>query len=353
MSSQKLTKPNHRSVSMRAVLLLVAGILCALMSLPRMAVAEECHDRYKSMLDSAFETNDFSALNQLLNKDSITAECSPAWIDSIRLKATQLVANAAEQRLLDGDIDGAERLLLGNDEATFSLAAYWSVNAVLGDIAREDEQWTQAARQYGEAYELASADSGLIESDPTRAQDIQMQLFRLASESLRLGEDLTVAISRSGSGSGTLSSRGFKPVAIPLPVTFEFDSAKLSSDGIEQAGLIAGYLARQKLESVTLTGHTDWKGCAPYNQQLSEKRAIELAAAVSVAFENNTGKQLQIDTQGAGESCPPVLSNASSYTPEQRAELARRVEINLGGDTAAVPDSMCDKTALVEDGQDC
>jgi outer membrane protein OmpA-like peptidoglycan-associated protein len=316
-------------------------------------LAQGCLESYKPVLDSAFKSNNIASLNRLLSNEQLHADCSVEWVDSVRLKATQVVANEAENRLLAGDLQSAESLLLGDAEASFALSAYWSVNAVLGDIARHREQWKQAAQQYGEAYELASADTKLAQSDAARSEAIQMQLFRLSNESLRLSKDLSVAISRSGNGSGALSSRGFKPVAIPLPVTFEFDSARLDSGGVEQATLIANYIATQNLDTITLTGHTDWKGCAAYNRELSEKRAIELASAVNVAYENNTGKQITINTQGAGESCPPVLSNASSYSESQREDLARRVEIQLQGAPAELNQGMCDLQSLVEDESGC
>lgn len=314
---------------------------------PAVSQAQTCTEKYKPVLDAALKGNDIKSLSRILQNESIRTECATPWLDSIRVKATQLVANEAERLFSAGDTEQAEQLLLGQGDATFALSAYWSVNAVLGDIARQRQQWRQAAQQYGEAYELASADAALAKADAQRAEAIQLELFRLASESLRLGEDLTVAISRSGNGSGALSTRGFKPVTIPLPVTFEFNSAELSEEGVGQATLIANYVASQNLESIGLTGHTDWKGCADYNTALSEKRAIELAEAVNVAFEKNTGTRLIIDTQGLGESCPPVLSNSGSYTQAQRESLARRVEIQLGGTRATVNESQCDLHAVV------
>lgn len=334
----------------------VTLLLCLMMSglmFTTSATAQDCVQKYKPLLDSAFKSKNFMTLNRVLGSDRLMVECSTAWVDSIRLKATQLVANEAENRVLAGDVRSAEELLLGDGEATFSLSAYWSVNAVLGDIEKQRENWKQAARQYGEAYELASADAALAQADAARSESIQLQLFRLANESLRLSKDLGVVISRSGNGTGALSSRGFKPVAIPLPVTFEFDSAQLDSNGIEQATLIANYVARQNLQSITLTGHTDWKGCASYNQELSEKRAIELAAAISVAYEKTNDKRISIETHGVGESCPPVLSNASSYTDSQREDLARRVEIQPGIVERTAAQNMCDLQARVEDEEGC
>lgn len=353
MIEQSDSRPHPRKFAKEIPRLSMVCLIsvAALYAMP--SQAQNCTDKYKPVLDSALKSKDIKALSRIVQSESIRTECSTPWLDSIRVKATQLVANEAENHLFSGDTEKAEKLLLGEGEATFALSAYWSVNAVLGDIARQREQWKQAAQQYGEAYELASVDSALASADAQRAQAIQLELFRLASESLRLGKDLSVAISRSGNGSGALSSRGFKPVTIPLPVTFEFNSAELSDEGLDQATLIANYVASQKLDSIALTGHTDWTGCAAYNNELSEKRASELAEAVSAAYENNTGTRLEISTQGLGESCPPVLSNSGTYTQAQREELARRVEIQLGAAPTAADEASCDLQAVVADDATC
>jgi len=338
-------------------LLVLLGAAFALFSYNSAAAANSCTEKYRPVLDRALNDNDIASLSSFVNDKDIQSECPMAWHDSIRIKATQVVANEAERLVLAGDILGAEQLLSGDAPANFALASYWSLNAVLGDIARKRLHWQHAAQQYGEAYELAVADTTLESLGDDRARQIQLELFRLASESLRLGKDLSVAISRSGAGSGTLSSRGFKPMAIPLPVTFEFDSSTLSQQGLEQANLIANYIARQNLEHITLTGHTDWKGCAAYNQQLSEQRANTLAAAVNEAIktlgETSGANAVKINSQGFGESCPPVLSASGEYSAEQHENLARRVEIVLGDGRAGVDAASCDLEQVKQDASNC
>lgn len=327
-------------------------LVCAAIFSPP-AFALDCTEKYRPVLDRSLGNGDIAALSGFLNNKTIAEECPESWHDSIRLKATQVVANEAERRVFEGDVEGAEQLLLGNEEAQFALSAFWSVNAVLGDIARKRTQWQLAAQQYGEAYELAAEDVALIASGQVRSESIQLELFRLASESLRLSEDLSVAISRSGSGSGTLSSRGFKPVAIPLPVTFEFNSDQLGPEGVQQASLIANYISSQNLQQVTLTGHTDWKGCSTYNQQLSERRAAALADAVDAVLKQKSNVAVTINTQGLGESCPPVLSASGDYSEPQRDDLARRVEISLSGELPTIGENVCDLQLVKSDAPSC
>lgn len=331
---------------------LLTGLLIVIANSPAVQAAD-CTSKYSVTLDRAISEKDIPALSQFINNQGVADECSTVWHEAIRLKATQVVANVAEQQLLSGDVSSAEELLSGDGEANFALASFWSVNAVLGDIARQRQQWLQAAQQYGEAYELAAADMSLSASGAQRAQSIQIELFRLASESLRLSNDLSIAISRSGVGSGTLGARGFKPVAIPLPVNFEFDSYRLSKEGLEQASMIASYIARQKKQQVTLTGHTDWRGCSSYNQQLSERRASALANAVSDALASEFQAQAEITPQGLGENCPPLLSSSADYSNEQQEDLARRVEISFSDNENASVTSACNLELIKSDEPDC
>jgi outer membrane protein OmpA-like peptidoglycan-associated protein len=64
--------------------------------------------------------------------------------------------------------------------------------------------------------------------------------------------------------------------AIDLEVLFEFDSARLTTDGRDVLDSLAGALASAELADVgrvTLEGHTDAKGSDEYNDSLSLLRA--------------------------------------------------------------------------------
>jgi outer membrane protein OmpA-like peptidoglycan-associated protein len=78
-----------------------------------------------------------------------------------------------------------------------------------------------------------------------------------------------------GSGKGSVAPSAAKR-AIDLEVLFEFDSARLTSDGREVLDALGGALASAELANVrrvTLEGHTDAKGSDEYNESLSLLRA--------------------------------------------------------------------------------
>lgn len=81
---------------------------------------------------------------------------------------------------------------------------------------------------------------------------------------------------------------------------------------------IADVVARYGKTTLTVAGHTDDVGTGPYNQGLSERRAL----AVARYLESHRVDPLRLATVGKGESMP-IASNA---TESGRAEN-RRVEI--------------------------
>ena len=77
-------------------------------------------------------------------------------------------------------------------------------------------------------------------------------------------------------------------------------------------------LVRYGKTTLTIAGHTDNVGSAPYNQKLSERRAV----AVAHYLEARKVNALRLSTVGKGESVP-VESNAT----EAGRQANRRVEI--------------------------
>jgi OOP family OmpA-OmpF porin len=162
---------------------------------------------------------------------------------------------------------------------------------------------------------------------------------RLAAQS---GKDKKMAAagkSSTGKAAGGRKSAPIKPMPVvkapvkkPAPApqyrklslasgaTFKLGGSTLSAEG---KAAIAGLLKQfegETIESVIVEGHTDDRGPAAFNQQLSEKRA-EAVKAELVA--NGVDASL-IKTVGHGES-RPVASNDSR---EGRAKN-RRVEIRV------------------------
>lgn len=339
-------------VDRRWVTLLALVILGATLGLSpaHAADADRCLSVYKPALQIALAADDFAGLSVLLADNEAPAACAPAWVDAYRVNATRRVVARADRLVGSGDVEAADALLRGRAEARFRFATLWSVNAILGDIAAARKDWGEAALQYGTAYELAVEPGAMPGRDRQQAEAVQVELFRLANEALQLTGDLGLSVSRSGQGRWSLGSRGPKPQMVPVPVRFAFNSAELDDAARRDAERIAALLRSRQLSRLRLVGHTDWKGCRAYNQTLSEQRAANLGRAIAQAYRRLGDGELTVDSTGAGESCPPVLSDPGRYDDEQLRSLYRRVEIELG---PGVGEAACDQTVLREDPSSC
>ncbi|MBN2866379.1 MAG: OmpA family protein, partial [Thiotrichales bacterium] len=111
-------------------------------------------------------------------------------------------------------------------------------------------------------------------------------------------------------------------VAKPLSFSgfFETDGNNLSAKAKMKLDKYVDYLNAHPTEKVVVTGYTDDRGAATYNQQLSEKRA----KAVKAYLTSNGINANRITTKGMGESNPVADNN----TADGRAQN-RRVELDI------------------------
>ncbi len=113
------------------------------------------------------------------------------------------------------------------------------------------------------------------------------------------------------------------PPTIDLAIPFDFDSAELSHDALDQARALGAALASPGLSGFAfeLAGHTDARGAAAYNQALSQRRAETL-------------KRFLVDQYGiAPARLKTVGWGASKLKDPARPEdgVNRRVQVtNLG-----------------------
>jgi outer membrane protein OmpA-like peptidoglycan-associated protein len=113
-------------------------------------------------------------------------------------------------------------------------------------------------------------------------------------------------------------------VTLADEVLFEFDRADLRPAAATQLDELAGALRELGPRTVTIVGHTDNRGEPAYNQDLSERRAESVRAALA----ERLGDEFTFEVSGAGET-RPVAANENedgSDNPEGRA-LNRRVEV--------------------------
>ncbi|VAW49491.1 Outer membrane protein A precursor [hydrothermal vent metagenome] len=117
-----------------------------------------------------------------------------------------------------------------------------------------------------------------------------------------------------------------KPAPKPIPTIaqlrgfFDTESATLKSSAKHELDLYADFMTANPNTNIRITGHTDSRGEASYNQQLSEKRAD----AVKAYLVNKGISANRMTASGEGESNPTADNN----TREGRAHN-RRVDVEL------------------------
>ena len=116
----------------------------------------------------------------------------------------------------------------------------------------------------------------------------------------------------------------YRNLSLSSGATFELGGSTLSSKGKSAVAAILGEFEGETIRAVVVEGHTDDRGAASFNQQLSEKRA----AAVRAELIANGVSADVIETVGFGESRPV----ADNDTREGRAQN-RRVDIKIDART--------------------
>lgn len=107
-------------------------------------------------------------------------------------------------------------------------------------------------------------------------------------------------------------------VTMPQDILFATDSASLRPDLQGDLRAVSRSLVRYPNSTIEVIGHADSQGATAYNQDLSERRAVAVAAVL-----RSSGVPAgRIQAFGRGES-QPVASNASAAGRQQN----RRVEI--------------------------
>lgn len=117
-------------------------------------------------------------------------------------------------------------------------------------------------------------------------------------------------------------------IAIELPgdVLFEFDKADIRKAAEPTLEKVAALLAAYPKSKVRIEGHTDAKGDAKYNQQLSDRRA----EAVKKWLVAKSAVAANLSARGFGKTKPvaPNTKPDGSDDPEGR-QKNRRVEIRI------------------------
>jgi len=110
------------------------------------------------------------------------------------------------------------------------------------------------------------------------------------------------------------------PKSVTLHINFKTGSSSIPLSSYKDVDLLTGFLQENPAASITIVGHTDNVGNAPYNLKLSKARADALAIRI---IENGISES-RIKTEGKGLS-EPIASNKTNKGKAQN----RRIDIQI------------------------
>ena len=247
---------------------------------------------FKLASDALEQANAAAAKRQSLDK-----------IDQLAYLAKQKIAIAqqvASQKAAEADIANAgrarDRLQL---EARTNEANRSKVDA---ERARMDAQAAQA--QANDAQRAAASAEAQTREAQAKSAQLEAQMADLQAKKTERGMIITIG-----------------------DVLFGTDQARLTPDGMNSVRKLADVLAQNPTRSVLVEGFTDSTGTAGHNQELSERRAGSVAAALTA-----TGiSRERVAMRGYGRSYPVAGNDSAS-----NRQLNRRVEIVLSNEGAAI-----------------
>lgn len=215
-------------------------------------------------------------------------------------------------RLDAGDLDGALARLVAARDVVPAIgiqserlrpaiqARIAEVYLARGEIGRaEAEIGFAASLPGGGAHPVVMAVRRAIDTTPAR-QLMDAEQIRIA-----LGAQRAVGVSER----------------IALFILFDYDQDRPNAEGEQQVSELAKALAPLASESrrILLVGHTDPRGDAAYNRDLSQRRAEAVKAMLAVREPALTDK---LEARGRGEEQPRYAGNR-----EADHRLNRRVEV--------------------------
>jgi outer membrane protein OmpA-like peptidoglycan-associated protein len=311
-------------VGVRSVLSL---IVCTLVGLAvwQTPASANCDDLI-IQFNSAISGRNVTDAKALEARIAVDAACGGRLIEVQRRRsALQLLL---VQKMIDeqAPIARYEDLVVDADRPD----ALWRAAVALADLRFRQRRFDEATRAYERALETIKNPSKTPKAPAE--QDIKAVFDRAAEsrllaaneEGARASSFVTAAKDqRDGSIGGTmsLSIRGFRPTAVPIPVGFETASAKFTPIGEQAAKELVEAIRQQGPKEVTLVGHTDERGADSYNMTLSGERVRALAD-----YLRRNGVSAKVETIAKGKSAPLELSDTTGLSQDDIWALNRRVE---------------------------
>lgn len=245
-------------------------------------------------------------------------DCDDKFRSALGKKVSGKLIGQVDSALKSGAQPASQKTTL---EESLTYYRNWQVLAMLGDIASDARERSQATRRYQEALEVIEDEGLTPKPPPVRVIE---GIFKKAETQRLLAENYVPAPrNRNGkpTGLGAANVRGFIVKKTAIPITFKFDSVEFDAKGKAAANDLLQHLKSRGSPAITLVGHTDRKGAAAYNQTLSERRATALGK-----FLTSAGYSGAIKAAGRGKS-EPYKPAPGAYGQDEIDRLNRRVEL--------------------------
>lgn len=281
---------------------------------PPLEAATDCAE-LSAAGHAAFEAHDLETLAATLEA---AQECGALAL-ALGQRAAALAWNEALRMHERGAPRGDLRAAL---ERTLAFAPLWQAHAALGDMAVEENDHVSATRQYQYALDTIASEAYTPVEPPV---EVTSAIHRKAQASRMLANEyVPTTRTRSNEPAGLAAGmvRSFVPVAVAVPVQFEFGRAEFTAEGARAAADMLDYLTRQEVRAITLIGHTDPVGSRTFNLELSEARARAVAD-----FLASGGFAGAIEVVGRGPDEPMQVDNPALYSTPQLHQIYRRVEL--------------------------
>jgi outer membrane protein OmpA-like peptidoglycan-associated protein len=228
-------------------------------------------------------------------------------IDKLAYLAKQKIAltqEVAKQKSAEADIAKAgkvrdqvrlEQRTIEADQAKMKAASARIVAQAALDETAAAQQKEQLAKQETERAQMQTLQA------QERAANLEKQLAAMAAKKTERGFVITLG-----------------------DVLFGTDLARLNADGMRTAQKLADFLRDNPQRTVLVEGFTDSTGSAAHNQDLSERRA----GAVTAALKDLGIARDRMTAKGYGESYPVAANDLA-----KDRQLNRRVEIVLSDES--------------------
>lgn len=248
---------------------------------------------FKSASDALEQANAAAAKRDSLDK-----------IDQLAYLAKQKIATAqqvASQKAAEADIANSGR---ARDRLQLEARTNEANRAKLdAERAKMDAQAAQA--QANDAQRSAMNAEAQTREAQARAAQLEAQMADLQAKKTERGMVITIG-----------------------DVLFGTDQARLTPDGMNTVRKLADVLNQNPTRTVLVEGFTDSTGGAAHNQELSERRAASVAAAL-----NGMGiARERVAMRGYGPAYPVAANDTAA-----NRQLNRRVEIVLSNEGVAIP----------------